>query len=136
MPVLNQMMTAEDGAFRYIAKKNQAPSLPPTGVGSRLRTLLLKMALYSPFKFKAPAQVVKLMAPKSYRQIKQEWKNSRAFMKELVASLPPDRLRAQIFRHPFSGMINIFQTFTFAEAHFEHHRRQIARINASEGFPQ
>jgi len=54
---------------------------------------------------------------------------------ELVASLSDAPQGRAVFAHPMAGPMTLLDTLRFMEAHAGHHRYQLDRIRAAEGFP-
>ena len=129
--VLQHVIWAEEGAYRYMMKKNQAESLPKAGIGASLRALTLKIALKLPIKYQAPEQAATPDPAAAYAEIKSKWEDARKNLQAFLDALPPERLDVVIFRHPFAGYFNIHHTLTFFEEHFQHHLLQIERIRKS-----
>lgn len=134
--VIQHLILSEQGTHRYLMKKNQAAFLPPAGLTATLRSIGLTLFLRLPIKFKVPSRAnVVPGGDASFSQLKQEWEETRQHLRQFIAELPPERRRVLIFRHPFMGYFNIYQTLRFIEEHIRHHLRQIQRIRTGKGFP-
>lgn len=133
--VLQHLLTSEQGTYRYLTRKNQAENLPEAGWGASARSLLLNLALRSPLRFKAPEVLTQPEGGQSFDVLMREWREVREALRGFAKALPPERLKASIFRHPFAGYFNLSQTFKFIDKHVRHHRRQIRRILDTPGFP-
>ncbi|RMI25172.1 MAG: DinB family protein [Calditrichaeota bacterium] len=134
--VLNHLFTAEQGALGYMRKKNQAGQLPRAGRMASFRSGLLKFVLWLPLKYKAPRRLVETQTQFPFPEIVRRWEALRRELHQFMETLPPERIRATIFRHPFGGYFNLYHTLAFFQAHFDHHQRQIRRIRQSPNFPE
>ncbi|MBG8555410.1 DinB family protein [Hymenobacter guriensis] len=132
--VVQHLLVAEQGIGQYIGKKvQQEEGLLKSGVGARLRAGLLRVLLRAPFlKFKAPARLAALMpegaAVPPLPQLRTDWATSRRQLERLLNEFPSTLLDKAIFKHPRSGMLNIYQTLDFMVDHVLHHQRQVQRI--------
>ncbi|QIX63066.1 DinB family protein [Hymenobacter sp. BT18] len=133
--VVQHLLVAEQGIGQYIEKKvQQEDGLVKSGVGARLRSGLLRVLLRVPFlKFKAPARLTALMpegasAP-PIAELTEQWTASRRHLERLLNEFPAKLLDKAIFKHPRSGMLNIYQTLDFMVDHVLHHQRQVQRIS-------
>lgn len=134
--VIQHLILSEQGTHRYLLKKNQAATLPRAGLPAKLRSIGLTLYLRLPVKFKTQARAnVVPGGDASLGQLKQEWEAARQDLFRFITELPPERRRILIFRHPFAGYFDIYQTLRFIDEHIKHHFRQIRRIQAWKGFP-
>lgn len=133
--VLQHLLITEEGTYRYLTRKNQAESLPDAGWGASGRSLLLNLALKSPLRFKAPENLAQPEGDSSFDVLMRDWQKVREALRGFARALPPERLKAAIFRHPYAGYFNLSQTFKFIDKHVRHHRRQIRGILDAPGFP-
>lgn len=134
--VIQHLVLSEQGTHRYLMKKNQAASLPRASLAATLRSIGLTLFMRLPVKFKMPARAN--AAPGGdvpLSQLKREWEETRQNLRQFITELPPERQRVLIFRHPFMGYFNIYQTLRFIEEHIRHHLKQIRRIREWKDFP-
>lgn len=134
--VVQHLVLSEQGAYRYMSKKNLAETLPKLGWTAAFRSATLNIGMSLPLRYKAPrGGNIQPTGDVSYQQLKQEWQEVRENLYRFIEALPPKKMRGAIFRHPFAGYLTITQTFRFFEEHLKHHFKQIERIQASDGFP-
>ncbi|MBC6992032.1 MULTISPECIES: DinB family protein [Hymenobacter] len=130
--VIQHLVVAETGIAQYIDKKLlQAESLQKSGFGSFWRSALLRVLLRVPFaKFKTPAKLAALTPAEvpSLPQLQSQWQSVRRRLEQMLNEFPSKLLDRAIFRHPRSGMLNIYQTLDFMLDHVLHHQRQMERI--------
>jgi hypothetical protein len=126
--VLHHLLLSEQRTYSYMMKKNQAESLPKSGMGAALRSAALTLGLRLPLKYKSPQKISPPERGIPFPQLKGEWDASRRDLRQFLDSLPAERTRQLIFRHPVGGYFNIFHTLDFFEEHFRHHLKQIDRI--------
>ena len=128
--ILFHMQQVEAVSLQYMRKKIENTTLVErTSVRENLRSLLLKVSLALPIKFKAP-KVVSENIPDTvdYEMLKTSWEIIRIDLDHFVNNLPPEMLQHKIFRHPRVGLINIKQALVFYQSHFDHHLPQIKRL--------
>jgi DinB superfamily len=128
--VIQHLMIAENGAYRYLSKKTLDQSkLVSSNPLSKFRGWLIKTYLGTPFKFKAPPGAADdfFQPVDSFAQISGAWQQQRADLRKLLESLPDSVFRTQAYKHPVGGRIDIAGMLGFFEAHFQRHRKQIER---------
>ncbi len=134
--VLQHLAASEEGTLRYMGKKNQAATLPKASPGCALRSALLTVVLRSPFRFRVPSRLLEPKKKQSLIETIEQWDLIRQGLREFLETLPPERTRVEIFRHPLAGYFNIFHTLRFFEEHTKHHEKQIKRIQNTPHFPR
>ena len=130
--VVHHLLVAETGIIQYIDKRlAQTEDLEEAGVGTFLRASLLRVLLRLPFlRFAAPAKLKGLTPDKvpPLSSLRAEWESVRRRLERTLNEYPSKLLNRAIFKHPRSGMLNIYQTLDFMVDHVLHHQRQISRI--------
>jgi hypothetical protein len=63
------------------------------------------------------------------------WAAAQEAMRRMVGGFGAAELARPMMRHPFLGLLTPVETLTFIQRHIAHHRRQIARIRRSPGYP-
>jgi len=133
--VAHHLIKAEKGTVKYIKHKlSQQKSLNP-GWDHFFKIWGLKIALWLPVKYKAPAGEIFPDDNLSLAMISEEWTGVRAEMKELLENFPKEFLEKKMFKHPLAGPMDIGQALLFWKYHLTHHLQQINRIKSAEGFP-
>lgn len=108
------------------------------GIKAKLRALILRLALRSKKKFKAPSLVRKKMMETKIPQaadIDAQWELLRIDLKDFLSNFPTDRMNKFIFVHPRAGKFNILQTLDFLIDHQKHHLNQLNGILSDKNFP-
>jgi uncharacterized damage-inducible protein DinB len=127
--VLYHLIQSDRLITAYIKKKMISEGeLARTDIRTWFRMLLLQMALRGPFKFKAPPMVAQVPDFETLAVIKSAWSQSDQDFQAMLEAFPPHLLSREIFRHPYSGHLNIQQTLDFMADHFSHHLKQVNRI--------
>ncbi len=127
--VVSHLVIAESLTIEYVEKKiKSSDSIPMSTVGAVFRLKLLKIALRSPIRWKAPSRTGEVPAGAEPKSKITEWGERRAEWETLLESFPEHLLPRAVFRHPRAGMLNSYQTLDFMVAHVEHHVRQVDRI--------
>ena len=102
------------------------------GLRHRLVHQALRFVLRAGIRVKTPSQVVQPTDPITLPELKEQWPVERAGIREvLLAAEEGDPL----MRHPVAGPMDAVAGFEFLVLHLNHHRKQVARIRRSEGFP-
>lgn len=112
----------------YIQRKVQSEDLQTSCLANGARALLLRIALHSGLKFKAPAVVADVPAQAHLPALRKQWDSARYQFEDTLTEMPRHLLDKCVFRHPYAGMLTITQTLDFLQDHFSHHARQIARL--------
>jgi uncharacterized damage-inducible protein DinB len=133
--VLQHLMLSDKGVVLYLNKKLQNDSLPNAGIGAKVRTVMLKAFLRSPFKVKIPGPYVQPIQPMTFWDIIKEWNSTREELQKILGRLNESQLDWAIFKHPIAGYMNVFQLLDFMDYHVQHHRYQLKRIVAAKDFP-
>jgi hypothetical protein len=134
--VLHHLLLAEEGTYQYIEKKlKEISALRRVTLGAKLKSKVLKLALKSPLKFKVPLPALVPSREFSLEQLRENWGVLRQRLQAILEALTEADLEKALFRHPIGGVFTMQQTFSFLQEHFEHHDKQIKRIQADANFP-
>lgn len=90
--------------------------------------ILLKLALKSGMKFKAPQAVASVPDTASLPVLRLQWDSIRYELEDVLTGLPPHMMDKFLFRHPYSGPLTVSQTLSFLQDHFDHHLQQIRQL--------
>lgn len=110
---------------RRIQKEEQLITSPLLNL---IRASLLKVALLSGIKFKAPEEVAYPPAKSQLSSLRHEWDKARFRLEDLLTDFPAPLLDTYIFRHRHAGPLTIYQSLSFLQDHFNHHLRQIKNL--------
>lgn len=128
LQILHHVVTAEALTLGYVRKKMQAGSaLPRAGLASRLRLLALEVALASPLRVNAPAQVASVPPDVDPAELGARWDGVRREWRELLEAFPPALVDRLVFRHPLAGRMSLEHALGTLEAHLAHHVPQVER---------
>ncbi len=135
LQVVAHLTEAEEKSLLYLKKKTSSgENFPATGWSGRLRCVLLRLAMASPLRFKAPSSVSQPEEEYLLDGLRVRFRENAAAWVEFVDQLPAHYSGQAIYRHPVLGRINLLQTFGFLTQHFDHHARQIhSRAKGSVG---
>jgi len=127
--VVKHLINVETSVVRYVNKKRLAiETLENTGLSEDFKVFITCIWLRLPTKIKAPEVVAQnLEGSFTLESLLLEWQESSLALEEMVSSIEKQHYRKKLFKHPLIGRINIVQTFSFLQAHFDHHLPQIAR---------
>lgn len=128
LEVIDHLMRAEEGSLTYIGKKMIDPaSIANAGIGSKLRSMALRIALRLPLRYRAPILVASPKSAESLTDAISRWDQIRKAMGELIEEFPEELQGRAVFRHPVAGRIDLLETMRFHRAHLARHRGQIER---------
>ncbi|TGE29019.1 DinB family protein [Hymenobacter metallicola] len=131
--VVQHLVVAETGIGQYIDKKiMQEEELGKSGFLTFVRSRVLRAALRLPFlRFKAPKYLASLTPETAppLPELRTEWARIRRQLERTLNEFPSPLLNRDIFKHPRSGMLNIYQTLDFMVDHVLHHQKQLERIS-------
>lgn len=132
--VLFHLLYTEELARQYISKKLNNPlSITSPGLKNRIKLGMLTLALRSPIKFKAPAIVSTLPPYASWSETKERWEKNRQDLSFLLSDISDEMGLKAIFKHPIAGYLNLPQMLDFFYEHWQHHEKQIERIQQKTG---
>lgn len=127
--VIYHLDKAESLSVSYVAKKmKDVDNIKNTGAEEWIKMRALITGLRSPFKFKAPVNVLgDIPENVDFSQISKQWNETREKLSTLVSTMPDELLVKNVFKQPVIGRINIYQMLDFMQAHFDRHKKQIER---------
>lgn len=125
--ILYHIHLSETRSLQYMRKKSSnLNELKKASFSESVKTLLLKLMLSLPIKYKAPEVIsVEMPAEIDWQQLLLDWGNTRDEIYKFISALPEDALDKKIFRHPAIGLMSIFQAVDFFQSHFNHHLSQV-----------
>lgn len=89
------------------------------------RYILLKLALGSNKKFKAPKVVGNLTNDLPFDEISRQWNTSFLELENIIKNFPSKHKDKLVFKHPVVGWLSLDQTIGFMKDHLNHHQKQI-----------
>ncbi|HYN40555.1 MAG TPA: DinB family protein [Thermoanaerobaculia bacterium] len=134
LDVVQHLVLVEEGVVGYARKKLQAPP-QPVSLLDRAKLALLVVLMRSPIRVRAPLKLVIPDEALPLDVLSTRWEKVRVDLRELLVSLPEERRKALLFRHPVSGPLDPAGTLDFVEAHAKHHDAQFRRIWRAPGCP-
>lgn len=123
--LLNVLQATHSFMSKRIAEKKVNN---PAGMKNQLRSILLRVALASPLKFKAPRAAGEIPAQVDYAATAAGIEKSIGELRQLLESLPREYEDKELFKHPRAGYINAAQTLDFLVDHARHHRAQLESL--------
>jgi hypothetical protein len=130
--IVHHIAGAEAGIIQAIKKKLIDPGeSKPAGIRSFYRATLLRYALRSKRKFKAPKVLAEPTGSYEKNELLADWRKTRKELEELCNSIERPYINHQLFRHPVVGKINLKQTLGFMGDHMQRHLEQIQQIKST-----
>lgn len=137
LQVVQHLINAETHTNMYLRKKIKAGKhLESAGLGAKIKAVLLKSLMNTPFKFKAPAAVrVTMDEVYNYEDQAIEWINQRNELISFVVEVDDSLINKLLFKHGSGIRMNLVQMLEWTFAHADRHSRQIERITKHPKFP-
>lgn len=131
LQVLDHIINSEKGTLGYMMKKTRSgwKDIPVATPENHEHSAQLDEALDSAKKWKAPSVLPDPIDDRKLEDMITYWHGLRQKFREFVANLDAEFYERQVFRHPYAGRLNLFQTLSFLEKHIIHHTYQIERIS-------
>lgn len=132
--VFTHLNMSEAGSVMYMRKKMLAgDQMPDYTLLGRLRYFFTKRLLQSSLKWKAPKVVSSPEGNYSLQEIKDKWSKTREMTKSFVEEYPVDWLKKAVYKHPFTGRLDLEGAIGSFIYHQRHHVHQISRIRKKIG---
>ncbi len=124
--IIHHLIQVEKLTTGYIQNKLQKDTpLKSSAIPNKLKFILLKLALKSNKKFKAPSVVAEVSNSEQLADLRKQWDTIRFSLEDLLNDIPAQLIDKYYFKHPSAGPLTIVQTLSFLQDHFDHHLRQI-----------
>jgi len=129
--VVHHLYTSELGTVNYLKKKIEAEHVPNAGIRGFFASLLLKRALKNQNKkYKAPKVLGEMPEKPDFEKLQTDFLNLRKELRSVLGRFDKRMAKKAYFKHPIAGRMNIYQTISFLEDHFDRHKKQIfERLN-------
>ncbi|MFT2008793.1 DinB family protein [Pontibacter sp. 13R65] len=127
--IVAHLVLVEEFTLSYMHRKLQEPDqLENASLSHSLKSLLLKVALKTNLKFKAPPRVAEVPEQVCLQTIRSKWDTIRFKLEDLLTDLTPELLEKCLFKHPYVGPLTASQCLSFLQDHFDHHAAQIKHL--------
>lgn len=127
--VVYHISIVEKGVIQYIQKKMINPAENKNaGFKSFYRAALLRYALRSKRKFRAPKILDTPQGTYKISDLITEWRSTRKELEKLFDSVSDSDVNRMLFKHPVVGKINLKQTLGFMADHKQRHLHQIIQL--------
>ncbi|AKD05837.1 hypothetical protein PKOR_19485 [Pontibacter korlensis] len=122
------LVLVEERALSSIKQQlQQQDTLLDIDFSTSVKALLVKLALHSGRKYKAPAAVANVPDQAALPELRQQWDKLRFELEDELTSFPHHLLEKGVLNHPMVGCLSINQALSFLQDHFEHHRQIMLR---------
>ncbi|UCD79568.1 MAG: DinB family protein [Desulfobacterales bacterium] len=127
--VVEHLVIVEDDLLQQISRR-----APDSSLDDKLRSLEKYKTVIKVMERDIPVDVPDERAePKGLAMLDEllnRWEDIRKKLHELLDGMNPKNKDSLVYRHPFAGPLNIFETLHFFDVHFDNHIRHIDRILA------
>lgn len=130
LQIMQHLIKAEAGAIAYVQKKlSFEPALETAGVKSSFNSIMLNIALSSPFKVNAPEQISgdNLLTNLTFWDVAKQWKQQRKELKTYLEGLPSELYAKDVYKHPMTGKMTLANMLSFFNTHVDRHTKQIRK---------
>jgi ElaA protein len=134
--VIQHLHLSERGMWDYLVSKSKAQwsDLPQSDLESDQAGMDLIRALLSNRRWKVPTGG-SISPDSNVANVKNsldDWKKTQDAMWRQLEELYDDSewWTVKLFRHPLAGYLSLSDTFAFANAHIDHHIKQLERLKA------
>lgn len=130
LQVMDHIILSERGTLAYMMKKTSSgwEDIPVATEENAHNSGKLDEALISPSKWKAPSVMPEPTDNRELEDVIEFWNGLRLKFTQFVTQLPSEFHERQVFRHPYAGRLNLYQTLSFLGKHIDHHCHQVERI--------
>ncbi len=134
LQVMEHLLISEQGTLEYLRRKTQAPfsEIPVADHVSAEQSRQLNDALLSQNRWQAPPVMPLPTGTQSFENMLIYWEGLREEWSQFLFELQPAYFDRQVFNHPLSGRLNLYQTLEFTTNHILHHIHQLRRIAAEK----
>lgn len=122
---------------------SSAADRPARGRGRERRSIKARigyaavcMVLGLGVRVKVPLRSVVPETGASLGELEEEWDRTRVDLRACLDGISERTMGHTLVRHPIGGPLNAVRTVSFLTRHFDHHGRQVKRIQRAAGFPQ
>jgi len=124
--ILYHLYTSEYGTVNYLKKKMSSEDVPSSGLRGYFASFLLKRALRNQKKkYKAPKVLGEMPEEPEFEKLQSDFLKLRTELRSVLGKFDKRMAKKAYFKHPVAGRMNIYQTLSFLEAHFDRHKSQI-----------
>lgn len=131
--ILNHLLTSEKLSVNYLEYKlNLNTTIPSLSIRNRINSVILILAFYSPFKFRAPEKngINNPQNSGDIQAIANEFDKNRKALRIIINKIPHDDIKRAWFKHPYVGRMGLKVMLRFFGAHFIRHHKQALKILA------
>lgn len=134
LDIVQHLMLSERAFLLQVTEKTFKPRKPRFHplIGSFILWLIFKVGIH----VKVP---VKSALPKDSMSLHDStalWQEKRTGLKEFFETLDRTSARQKLFFHPIRGGISSITLVEFLTVHFDHHMKQVKRIQRSPHYPK
>ena len=134
LDVLEHLVKVEEGIASRIRPREPRGVVETVRVKAALGAMCALFAVRS--RIKVPVQGVLPLGGVTLSDLVSRWEAAQAALRERLEEFRPQDWSRPMMRHPLIGRLTPAEGLTFIHWHMAHHRRQIARIRRTRGFPR
>ncbi len=128
--VIHHLMISEEGALNYVKKRLAIGKehLKKASTTSKLRAIVLVSSMKQPIKLTAPPVACEgIPEYASVEETRSRWISQRNKLYAFLSEQSNDVMEAECYKHPITGIMDIWGMLDFFEAHFQRHFKQITK---------
>lgn len=129
LQIMEHLAGAEAAGLAYLQRKAYDVPHNRSFLPAGIRAMILKLALLSPLKFKAPPVLATFPTNTTQPEaLFNQWKQTRKALAAYLEGIPAEKKQALLFKHPVAGPLTPHQMLVFMADHLQHHRRQARQL--------
>jgi len=134
LDVVEHLVRVEEAIVSRIKKRE--PRTWRETARARLSLELISLYFLLGRRFKAPVQTILPQGGVTLADLSTRWAAAQEAMRRTIDGFEPADFARPMMRHAILGLLTPMEALTFILRHIAHHRRQIARIRRSPGYPR
>lgn len=129
LQIMEHLAGSEAVGLQYLQRKEYALLQNRGMLPAGIRAIILKLALLSPLKFKAPPVLATFPTNTTQpEELFTQWQQTRTGLSAYLNGIPAGKKDALLFKHPVAGPLTPHQMLVFMADHLHHHRRQARQL--------
>jgi uncharacterized damage-inducible protein DinB len=133
LDVIEHLVRVEEAILSRVRKRD--PRSWREAARARLALAIVSLSFLAGRRLRVPTQAIVPLGGVTLTDLGGRWEAAQAAMRRTLDELGPADYARPLMRHPVLGLLTPVETLIFLVRHTAHHRRQIARIRRSPGYP-
>jgi hypothetical protein len=127
--VIEHLVLAETNLLEQLSANIPVSTLDPKSRTPEKHQIVIKV-MEGDIPVDVPDESVEPHGCMTMDALINQWDDIRIKLRYLLASINAENVDDPVYRHPYGGPLDIFETLHFFDVHFDNHMRHIDRILA------